>query len=121
MTPTTHRPSRYGTTPTERKATILNAAVALAELDGYRTLTIQRVARITSMSPALVSSYYYSTDNLLNAVMEEAVRGKVLSVIAEGLAYRHPAAVNAPTALRQQAAATLVGTADTSPAFGGKA
>jgi AcrR family transcriptional regulator len=107
-TPTT-RPSRYGTTPAERKAAILNAAVALATADGYDSITLTAVARSAGVSYALVCHYYQSADNLLNAVMEEAVRTCVLSVVAEGLAYRHPAALEAPITLRQQAALTLVG------------
>jgi len=103
----THTTRRYRQTPADRKAAILEAAVNLAELDGYRTLTIRSVARVACVSPALTSHYFYCTDDLLTAVMEEAVRRKVLSVVAEGLAHRHPAAVAAPAALRQAAAQTL--------------
>jgi hypothetical protein len=41
--------------------------------------------------------------------MEEAVRRQVLSVVVEGLAHRHPVALNAPAALRQAAALSLMG------------
>jgi AcrR family transcriptional regulator len=107
MTPTPAR--RYRLTPADRQAAILQAAINLAELDGYRTLTIQRVARVASVSPALVSHYYWTRDIMLTAVMEEAVRREVLNVIAEGLAHRHPAAMAAPPELQQAAVATLVG------------
>ena len=100
---------RYRQTPADRKAAILEAAVNLAQLSGYRSLTIRSVARAASVSSPLVSFYFYCTDDLLTAVMEEAVRRRVLSVVAEGLAHRHPAAVAAPIALQQAAAQTLVG------------
>ena len=100
---------RYRQTPADRKAAILEAAVNLAQLDGYRNLTIRSVARVSGVSAPLVSFYFYCTDDLLTAVMEEAVRRKVLSVVAEGLAHRHPTAVAAPVELQQAAVATLVG------------
>jgi AcrR family transcriptional regulator len=104
------RPTRrYRQTPADRKAAILEAAVNLAQLDGYRNLTSKSVARVAGVSQPLVMHYFWTTEKLLTAVMEEAVRRRVLSVVAEGLAHRHPAAVSAPVALRQAAAATLVG------------
>lgn len=95
--------------PADRKAAILEAALNLAQLEGYPTLTIQRVAKVASVSPPLVSCYFYCVADLLDAVMTEAVRRKVLSVVAEGLAHRHPVAIAAPSALKQAAAMTLVG------------
>lgn len=100
---------RYRYTPADRKASILTAAVNLAELEGYDTLTLLRVARVAGVSRALVSHYYYCCDDLRNAVMEEAVSRKILGVIAEGLAHRHPVAIAAPVALKQTAALTLAG------------
>jgi len=95
--------------PADRKAAILEAALNLAQLEGYPHLTIQRVARVASVSPSLCSHYFWTVEVLLDAVMTEAVRRKVLSVVAEGLAHRHPVAIAAPSALKQAAAMTLVG------------
>jgi len=101
------RRSRYGTTPTQRKALILDAAVNLAQLFGYPGLTISKVARVAGVSSPLVSFYFYCTDDLLTAVMQEAVRRRILSIVAEGLAHRHPVAIAAPLSLKQEAAAAL--------------
>jgi AcrR family transcriptional regulator len=96
-------------TPADRKAAILTAAVSLATDTGYDNITLTAVARVAGVSYALIVYYFNSADCLLAAVMEEAVRLRVLSVVAEGLAHRHPVALEAPQALRQEAAASLAG------------
>ena len=107
MTPTPTATRRY--TPADRKAAILSAAVALAELEGYGVVTLMRVATAANVSYALVSHNWQGADQLRTAVMEEAVRCRVLRVVAEGLAHRHPAAIAAPASLKQAAVATLTG------------
>lgn len=104
MTESTHRMA-----PDARKQHILNAAVDLAKTEGYLTLTRGSIASHAGISPALITFYFYSIRLLLDAVMEEAVSREIPCIIAEGLARKHPHAVNAPLPLRQAAIAVLSG------------
>ena len=100
---------RHRQHPADRKAAILAAAVILAETHGYTAISLVRVAIASGVSQALVSHYYQTASDLRTAVMHEAVRRRVLSVVGEGLAHRHPVAMTAPQALKQEAALTLAG------------
>jgi AcrR family transcriptional regulator len=93
--------------PDERKAHILSCAVSLAQLTGYLSLTRDAVAQVAVVSPALITRYFYCTDDLRASVMREAVRLELAGIVAEGLAARCPVAQAAPLALRQAAAASL--------------
>lgn len=92
-------------TPTDRRKQILNAAVELAQRDGYLSISQNRVAQEASVSPGLV--YHYFPGTLKQAVMKEAIAEGHLSILAEGLAARDPVALRAPTSLRAAAIATL--------------
>lgn len=87
----------------ERRKYILNAAVDLAISEGYLTLSRGSIAAHAGISPALITFYFYKYDLLLDEVMQEAVRRGIPSIIAEGLAGKHPHALAAPLTLRQEA------------------
>lgn len=62
-----------GRPPTEARARILAAAIALVARDGPERLTLDAVARATKLSKAGVLYYFRSMDALLLGVMEALV------------------------------------------------
>jgi DNA-binding transcriptional regulator YbjK len=111
--------NRKRMTPEERKKHILNAAVNLAQLDGYTSLTRDAVARVAVVSPGLVTAYFWTTVELRKAVMTEAIRLGIHGIIAEGIATRCPIALAAPVELRVAAIAGLSAGAASAGAGGG--
>jgi AcrR family transcriptional regulator len=59
------------------------------------------------VSPALVTYYYKTANNLRDAIMRAAVRREDLTVIAQGLLLKHPEALKADIHLRRKAAAIV--------------
>lgn len=92
---------------TNRNRAVLDAAVKLAETRGYRTITRQQVADEAQVAVGSVNNAFGTMDGLRDAVMAAAVEREIGPIIAQGLADRHPAAVNAPADLRTQAVAAL--------------
>jgi len=89
--------------PDKRRADILEAALTLADRDGWLTLTRDNVAQAAGVSPGLVSFYFVAFDLLRAEVMQTAVERGVLRVVAEGIAARQSDALAAPLELRQAA------------------
>lgn len=94
--------------PEDRRAAILEAALTLAKLHGYRALTRDTVASAAGVSPGLVTRYYYHMDLLRSEVVSEAVRLGLPNIVAEGLVSGEPAALNAPESVRLGAAMSLI-------------
>lgn len=105
-----------------RNRAVLDAAVALAERFGMAAVTRPRVSAESGLSTGTVSNAFGSMDGLRDAVMAAAVDfctrqirleaigendadafARRVTVVAQGLAERHPAAVNAPAELKQRA------------------
>lgn len=100
--------SRTRMSPKERRAEILAAALRVAVMTGYNRITRDDIAIAAGCSPALVSDALGTMVALRRGVMRAAVAGRVLPVIAQGLALRDPHALRAPPELRALAAASLV-------------
>lgn len=92
----------------DRDNRILNAAIALAEADGYQWITREAVAAAAEVSPGTVNNVFGTMRELKRAVLREAVERRILSIVAQGLADRHPIVMRAPEKLRREAAATLL-------------
>lgn len=92
---------------TNRNRAVLNAAVKLAQSRGYRTITRQQVADEAQVAVGSVNNAFGTMDGLRDAVMAAAVEQGVAAIVAQGLADRHPAAVNAPEPIRRAAAASI--------------
>lgn len=86
-----------------RNRAVLDAAVALAERFGVAAVTRPRVSAESGLSTGTVSNAFGSMDGLRDAVMSAAVQREIVAIVAQGLAERHPAAVNAPAELKQRA------------------
>lgn len=89
------------------KGKILAAAVTLASTEGLAALTRDGVAHAAGVSNGSVNFYYQTMAYLTARVMRQAVAQQLLSVIAEGIAARHPVACGAPRELRRRAMAHL--------------
>jgi len=100
-----------------RDEAILAAAVALSQSGEYATMTRGSIADAAGMAPSNVSNYgrtgYYNRtfvsvgvmDRIRSHVMEWAVTNGDLALLRQGLAMRHPAALDAPEQLRMAALA----------------
>lgn len=93
--------------PPERSASILAAALDAAEAGHYTSITRERVAELASCSPGLVSLYFGTMAAMRDAVMQEAVKRRNLTVVAQGIAHRDPLAIDAPLWLKAKALETL--------------
>lgn len=90
-----------------RNRAVLDAALRLALLRGYRNITRQQVADEAGVAVGSVNNAFGTMDGLRDAVMAAAVHRGDLPVIAQGLVDRHPAALNAPQAIKDSALASL--------------
>jgi len=86
-----------------RNRAVLDAAVTLASAKGYRNVTRLDVAAQANVAAGSVNNAYGTMDALRDAVMAAAVERGLADIVSQGLADRHPAAVAAPDALKQQA------------------
>lgn len=89
----------------DRKGQLLAAGVTAARSLGWYKVTRKHIAEVTGTAPSLTNYYFPSKSELRDAIMEEAVIKGVVSVVAEGLVYGHPAATAAPAPLRAKAEA----------------
>lgn len=91
--------------PDARRKKILDTAVRLVASGRGKYLAVTRaqVARSARVSPALVSHYFGDMAALREGIMREAIRLKILPIIAQGIGCDCPIAKSAPTKLISQA------------------
>jgi AcrR family transcriptional regulator len=94
-------------TPADRKAAILDAAVAAAKKHGFARMRLSQIAEHAECSNALVVSHFGTMTQMRRAVMRAAIKQQILPIIAEGVATRDPVACKAPDDLKSKALATL--------------
>ena len=100
--------------PEQRKLQIVGAGVRVAWQVGLHAVTLQQVAREAGCSIALVA-HYFPPGELRDAILIRSIemleRGDIvdaaLTVLAQGMTARHPAALAAPEAIRRAAAMRL--------------
>lgn len=92
----------------DRKHQLLTAALQLAARDGLHAITREGVATLAGCATGLITRYFRSMSLLRHAVVAEAVRVRDLSVLAQALAIKHPAAALAPRALQRAALDSLL-------------
>ena len=92
-----------------RKSTIVDAALTLAERDGFTGFTRDAVATAAGCSMGLVNHHFGTMNQLRRDVMRAAIRQGVIAVVAQGLAARDPQALKAPQELKDRAARSLTG------------
>lgn len=91
----------------DRDGSILKAAVRLAEEVGFQWITREAVAKAAGVAPGTVNNAFGTMPDLKRAVLREAVTAGILSIVAQGLAERHPIVMNAPEGIRRAAAAHM--------------
>lgn len=90
-----------------RNQAILEAGLALAGERGFRKFSRSDVAARAKVAVGSVNNAYGTMDGLHDAIMAEAVKRRELTVVAGGLAERHPVACAAPQDLKDSALASL--------------
>lgn len=99
--------TRTRQTGPDRKANILQAAIRLAERDGFVALSRDNVAREAKVSGGLVLYFWFAMDELKKAVVQHAIATEHLPILVQSMAMGNPVALAAPRKLRQAAAKTL--------------
>jgi AcrR family transcriptional regulator len=89
--------------PELRQQQLMETAIELAKTEGWSKLTRAKVAAKAQVAASLLNYYFRGKDEFRTAVMQEAIDRNLISVVAEGLLYRNPAALGAPAALRKRA------------------
>ena len=82
---------------------ILDAAMRLAQREGFAALRRDAIGAEAGVSFGLVTIRLGTMDNVRRAVMRRAVRERCLRVIAEGIAIRDKHALRAPDDLKDEA------------------
>ena len=72
--------------PEVRKDRILQAAISVAEDEGFQNLNRIRVAEYAGVAVSLINRYYSTMTKLRRAVMRAAVHQKRLTIIRYGVA-----------------------------------
>jgi len=94
--------------PESRKQEILDAAITLSRRHGYQVITREAIGQLCDCSPATISLYFGTTQNLKRAIMSAAIAREDLLVIAQGLVTGEAKAKAAPPELRRRAMAVLL-------------
>lgn len=89
--------------PEDRKAAILEAAIAEAQEVGYMAFTRDGVRLRAGVSAGLLNARHGTMAQLRRAVMRAAVERRLVDLVAQGIGARDPQALKAPEDLRQQA------------------
>ena len=100
--------SRKRTDSGLRKDNLLNTAVAMAAEVGFNNIDRISLATRAEVSPALISKYFGTLDQLKNDVMRRAVKTENLTVIAQGLAAKNRHAQKASEELQTRALRCLI-------------
>lgn len=92
---------------TDSRDKILAGARRAAQKIGYQAVRRRHVAEAAGCSPALVSFYFGTMDNLRKEMMRDAVTRGDTAVVAQGLAAGDRIARRAPAELKQKATLKL--------------
>jgi AcrR family transcriptional regulator len=85
------------------KQLILDCAVQLATVHGFRKVTRRLAATKANCTLATVSYHFKSIPGLHDAIMRRGIELGLSMIVAQGLAEGHKDALNAPRSLRQKA------------------
>lgn len=89
--------------PEERREEILNAAVRVAERDGFINMTRDNIAIAAGVSMGLVNHHFGTMVQLKRAVMRAAITREILCIIAEGIITKDKTALKVNEDLRKRA------------------
>lgn len=89
--------------PEIRQQQLLEAAIYVAKTEGWSKLTRAKVAAKAQVAASLINFYFGDKDEFRTSVMKAAVERNIVSVVAEGLLYLNPAALDAPAPIKNRA------------------
>ncbi len=89
--------------PAVRAQEIMDAAVKLAEVQGYRTVSRGQIADAAECAASLISHYFGDVPALRQAIMREAIEIENIEIILQGLVVKDGLALGAPKPLRVRA------------------
>ena len=89
--------------PKDRKEFILDAAIDLSKIIGYKNISRDGIAGHANVSMGLINKYFGTIENLRDAVMESSIKKEIIEIIAQGLGVKDPQAQNAPQYLKDKA------------------
>lgn len=95
--------------PKERKQQILQAAIKLAEKEGFNSIRRDGVAFAADVSNGLINQYFGTIGQLKRAVMRAAIKLENLEILSQGLIVKDKTALKAPGQLREKAYHHLIG------------
>ena len=81
---------RQRLSPSDRAERIILAAKDIALKDGYKAVTREGVARVTGVSPALISHYMGSVGELQHRVIARAIADRDPRIVAQAMLDDHP-------------------------------
>lgn len=90
-----------------RKASVLEAAIIVAEKIGFANMRTKDIAEQAQCGHGTVTLYWHTMGQLRRGVMRAAIQRKRLKIIAVGLAIGDKDAKKAPEDLKKAALATL--------------
>ena len=90
-----------------RNRAVLDAAIELAETNGYSNITRDLVAERAGVAAGSVHNAYGDMAALKDAVIAAAVERQILPIVGQALAARHPVALKAPEELKAKALSSL--------------
>lgn len=93
--------------PEIRKAEILTAALSLASMTHYLTVTREQIATAAGVSPAAVQYHFKTMPQLRRQMMRAAVKRECLTVVAQGLLAKDPHVADIGADLRKRARGCL--------------
>lgn len=100
---TIHEISRRRADPTMRKKQIINVALDLSKVDGYHKIGREDIATAAGVSPALVSKYFGTLNQLRRSIIRAAIKQEIPEIIAQGIANRDDHVKNITDELKQKA------------------
>jgi len=92
----------------DRKQSILDTALRLAESAGYASLTPIEIAAAIGCARTTVIFHYHTTAQLHRAIVGEAIRVKNLRVLAQALVANDPRAKKLPADLQRAAIESIL-------------
>lgn len=89
--------------PELRKEQVLHVTIELGKVHGLQNLTREMIASKAQVSLPMIGKYFGSLDGLKGEAMDYAVSHNVPELIAQGLALKHDAVINATPEVKAEA------------------
>lgn len=90
-----------------RRTQILDAALKLAQAEGFGIVSRDKIAKVLECAPGTVSHHFGTMTQFRRALMRHAIEKENLAVLAQGLAAKNEHAQKAPAGLKKRALASL--------------